>query len=479
MKDPTQQSAWRAAFGTLIVLPAVVLLWGSHWDWAGGVDHRGLLVAVWGGWGLVGWASRQGGKLGQIARALGTGWKRGDPWLAALLIESVLFRFPTSLTVPSLIFAVLVLVLMGLRRAPPWLFSSSLVAFVVFAVAVPWAFRTLMIARVAESYALDVDHRPWPDGKEINSDGARFRGEGADLAAQDYVILFVGDSFTYGWDLRYEDAYPYQFETIAQASGCQADIRVVNLGWTSSSPLLGLRLLRQVGYKYKPDLVVYSLDVTDFHDDLRYERSLREQSDFEFDASAMVERLMVTYWPWSRSALPWVREVTERLRTVNRAEREQLLAGLEVPGRLERFFVTARPLAESRPGIELGVMKNLAEMQSFTADVLGAAMAVVIYPRAYQYSDREAARSWELGYDALGPHVREPFRYFAEVAETLPYPVLDLLPAFEASNEFPLFFVRDPHWNPRGAGLAAREVFSGLAARELLPCAPTGLATPE
>jgi len=475
MTDLTEQPAWRAGFGTLIALPAVVLLWGSHWDWAGGVDHRGLLVAVWGGWGLIWLGSRQGGTLGRVARALGSGWKRLDPWLAALLIQSVLFRFPTSFAVPALIFAGLVVVFSGLRRAPSWLYSSLVVAFVVFAVGVPWAFRTLLIAQVAESYALDVDHRPWPDGKEINSDGARFRGEGADLSLEDYVILFVGDSFTYGWDLLYEDAYPYQFETIAEASSCQGRIRVVNMGWTSSSPLLGLRLLRQVGYKYQPDLVVYSLDVTDFHDDLRYERSLREQSDFEFDASAIVERLMVTYWPWARSALPSVRQVTERLRTVNRAERERLLAGLEVPGRLERFFVTARPLAESRPAIELGVMKNLAEMQAFTTEILGATLAVVIYPRAYQYSDREAARSWELGYDALGPHVREPFRYFAEVAETLPYPVLDLLPAFEASDEFPLFFARDPHWNPRGAGLAAREVFAGLVARELLPCAQTAI----
>ena len=44
--------------------------------------------------------------------------------------------------------------------------------------------------------------------------------------------------------------------------------------WVSSSPLLNLRLLRDVGHKYRPDLVVYSLDMTDFRDDLHYEHAL-------------------------------------------------------------------------------------------------------------------------------------------------------------------------------------------------------------
>ena len=97
-------------------------------------------------------------------------------------------------------------------------------------------------------------------------------------------------------------------------------------------------------------------------------------------------------------------------------------------------------------------------------------MALVIYPRAYQYSDRESPGNWEPGYEALGPHVREPFRYFAEVGDGLPYPVIDLFSAFETSEEFPLFFARDPHWNPSGAGLAARSVYAGLGERGLLPC---------
>jgi len=343
---------------------------------------------------------------------------------------------------------------------------------VLVAVILPRAFEAIVLARVSATYALDVDHRLWPDGKEINADSARFRGEAADLDEDDFVVLFLGDSFTFGFGLAYEDSYPYRVEALAAEHACRPTVRVVNMGWTSSSPLLALRLLRQVGYKYRPDLVVYSLDMTDFHDDLRYEWRLREQRDYEFDAAAIAERWIARELPWATALRPVVGAVTSRLRGVTRDERAELLAGLSVPGPHERFFVTARPLDETRPAIELGVMKNLAEIDRWARDVLGAKMALVVYPRAYQYTARESPRNWERGYVPLGPFVREPFRYFAEVSPTLPYPVIDVLPDFEASDRFPLYFANDPHWTEQGADVAARAVFAALRERGLLPCAP-------
>ena len=110
-------------------------------------------------------------------------------------------------------------------------------------------------------------------------------------------------------------------------------------------------------------------------------------------------------------------------------------------------------------------------MHRFTRDVLGAEMGLVIYPRAYQYSRRESPRNWERGkYEILGPWVREPFRYFEEVADSLPYPMVSLLPAFEQTGEFPLYNADDPHWTDLGAAFAARALFGELSERGLLPC---------
>jgi hypothetical protein len=283
-------------------------------------------------------------------------------------------------------------------------------------------------------------------------------------------VLFLGDSFTFGFNLAYADSFPYRFEALAAEHGCTPTVRVVNMGWTSSSPLLALRMLRQVGYAYRPDLVVYALDMTDFHDDLRYEWRLREQREYDFDAAAVAERWIAAEWPAASDMLPALRSVTRRRRGVDRDTGVELLAGLAVPSPDERFFVTNRPLDETRPAIELGVMKNLSGIDRHATGVLGAPFALVVYPRAYQYSERESPRNWERGYTPLGPYVREPFRYFAEVADTLPYPVIDVLPDFASSDRFPLYFASDPHWTEQGADVAAHAIFEGLRARGLLPC---------
>lgn len=461
-----------SVLGSAVIVPAVTLLFGSSWDVAGGVDQRWLLVPLWGGLLLALAGTRRGGRAAPAAGRVLAVWAAIDPLISAVLLQAVLFRMPETLLVPALIFGTLLGLLLLLRRTSGPVLVALASVFVLVAVVLPRAFEAIVLARVSATYALDVDHRLWPDGKEINSDSARFRGEAADLDEDEFVVLFLGDSFTFGFGLAYEDSYPYRVEALAAEHACRPTVRVVNMGWTSSSPLLALRLLRQVGYKYRPDLVVYSLDMTDFHDDLRYEWRLREQRDYEFDAAAIAERWIARELPWENALRPVVGAVTSRLRGVRREERAELLAGLSVPTPHERFFVTARPLAETRPAIELGVMKNLAEIDRWSRDVLGAKMALVVYPRAYQYTDRESPRNWERGYVPLGPFVREPFRYFAEVAPTLPYAVIDVLPDFEASDRFPLYFANDPHWTEQGADVAAHAVLEALRERGLLPCAP-------
>ena len=463
----------RAIFGTGLLLPIVLLLWGGPGAGWGDLDPRWVLLplAVFWGAALVGWRSR-GLPRQQVQRMLRI-WRPIDPWCAALLIFWVLFRPPQSLWIPLAIFFGLAALILGLRRlsGPAWV--ATLFLFVMIFVILPRAFEEIILSRVAASYALDVDHRMKPDGRDINADGLRFRGSAESLTGDDFVVLFMGDSFTFGFNLPYEASLPYRFEALAEEGSCRARVRAVNMGWTSSSPLLGLRLLREVGYRYRPDLVIYSLDMTDFHDDIRYEWMLRERYDYEFDTQAVVGRWIATQWPWALFLRPAVLAVTAELRSAGENDREEMLSGLVVPRPDERFFISSYPLEETRPAIELGTMKHLAGIERLSRDVLGVPMALVIYPRAYQYSLREVPGNWELGYEPLGPYSREPFRYFAEVAPALEYPVIDLMPAFEASERFPLFFARDPHWNAAGAEVAAVATYSALIDLGLLPCSRT------
>jgi hypothetical protein len=426
--------------------------------------HVALIPLLWAIYLALRRASRTASAGPGACRALAF-WGRGDLWLTAVLVYAMLFR----LAAPGRAGVAAALAIVGgvaiARRAPAA--TAALVATAaLFSVLAPRALTAVVIAQVSEQFDLTVDHRPKPNGDNINSDGLRFDGEADSVWDDDFAVLFLGDSFTFGTRLRDSDTYPQAFENAATQRGCRERVRAINFGWPSASPLLSLRLLRRIGHAYRADLVVYSLDVTDFHDDLRYERALRSAGEFEVDTTRVVQQLADRFAPWAsaglgdRSGLPALR----------RPGRPRPVGGEpELP--TDRFFVTSAPLDETRPWIEAGVMKNLEAIRRFSAETLGSPTAVVLYPRAYQYSTSEAPESWERrAYDARGPFVREPFRYFEEVADDLRYPVIDLMSTFERSSEQPLFLVDDPHWNRRGARLAGEAVFDALVERGLLPC---------
>jgi hypothetical protein len=458
----------RGLLGGLVAFPLVAAFLGSQWSWGErlAVPHWALVPLPWVVWCCLWLARRSPSSAPAAERALGF-WRRADLWVAAVAIYSILFRITApGLTGATAATAIVAGVFLA-RRAP--IATASVLATAALCIAlVPKVFSAIVVAKVSEQYELTVDHRMKPDGKHINSDGIRFRGEAEDVSEEEFVTLFLGDSFTFGTRLLNRRTYPRTFQAFVNQSECTAPVRSINFGWPSASPLLSLRLLRQIGYKYEPDLVVYSLDVTDFHEDLRYERDLRNAGDYEVDSSRLVQQFIDRNLPWLNVDLAMAPGLADLLRP-RRPHADALGGDPELPA--DRFFVTKYPLDETRDWIERGVMKNLAAINDFATGTLEVPMVLVIYPRAYQYSDRETPKNWESrAYETLGPFVREPFRYFEEVADQLPYPVVNLLPAFETSKTFPLFLEDDPHWNREGARLAARTAAREIHRLGLIPC---------
>jgi hypothetical protein len=431
------------------------------------IRHVLLVPVLWGAWLLL-WGAKRWGGIPGARRAMEL-WKRADLWIAAALIGAIVLRVPNTVLYVAL---ALIVIWTALRLLATWLSRSprslAVAAFVVtlLAVTVPRVFEAALAARIAELHDLTVDHRPRPGG-EINEDRIRFNGVATDLADGDFVVLFLGDSFTHGVNLEYAETYPSVFEQVVAGYDCSAPVRAVNAGWTSASPLLALRLLREIGLRYRPDLVVYNLDMTDFHDDLAYEARLREGGDLEIDLGEAFVQILARSLPGLSRHLPR----PEEIRSVFRLPKNTGKREAEAPLPQDRFFVTSRPLNISRSDIERGVIRNLESLDDFSDDALGAPLAVVVYPRAYQYSLSESPENWEAHrYETLGPWVREPFRYFQENRRELPFPVLSTLPAFEASDETPLFQKDDPHWSPAGAALMAGTVARWAAESGLIPC---------
>lgn len=283
----------------------------------------------------------------------------------------------------------------------------------------------------------DVAHEPVPDGIEINRDGVRDARAAEVFRAADHCILFLGDSFVFGEHLRSDEALPQRVEQLAREHLPDRTVRVANLGWSSSSPYLSHRRLERIGARYRPDLVVLCIDMSDMHDDIRYR-----------------------IYDQRPGAFRWLGVLPSGVLSLQGAARRlgmhETLFGY--PG--ERYFALERPLSASRRYFG-PIEQSIEAIATHVVDELDAEFLLLIVPRAVQYGAQDST-------PAGGEYVREPLRYFEELDERVDFPVRSLLPVFEATGVFPETFEGDPHWTAGGAAVAAEATWHILRREGLL-----------
>jgi hypothetical protein len=229
------------------------------------------------------------------------------------------------------------------------------------------------------------------------------------------------------------------------------NIKVVNFGWISSSPILQLRLLRSIGEKYKPDLVVLAFDMGDFRNDLSANKMLEEEHGLTRAGEISVfHAFHVTI-----SALLGVPNLYEWLKeTLDRSE----APGVEqdrIPKKV--FFHMFQPLAESKPYFELS-WSTILQIHNWGKQ-RDAEFALVVYPRYPQHNRKESPSDWQRKQiPESDRYVLEAFKYFSEQAETVEFPIHSLLEAFQQTSLFPVCFENDPHWNRDGHLVAANSI---------------------
>lgn len=284
----------------------------------------------------------------------------------------------------------------------------------------------------------DVDHRMRPNSRDdINSDGIRSRLEASEFPASEQNIVFLGDSFVYGFEVEEQQTVPALLQAKMRAQHPQAKVNVANFGWISSSPLLSLRLLKDIGHKYNPDVVMLAVDMTDFNDDIKYQKLLERKGIY-----SVVDYVPVTFMG--------VRKMISKVPALyNRIFGEPAT----------RFFMTKAPLEETRPYFAY-LQSNLDALEDYVVNQLDAKFVVFVFPRGYQYSAAESPNNWEQAeYEILGPYAHEPFRYFEEIAPTVDYPIFSLLSDFQETEVFPTALDNDPHWTQAGNRVAADAVY--------------------
>jgi len=299
------------------------------------------------------------------------------------------------------------------------------------------------------------DHRLPKNTAETNSDGIRSDREADAFKEDDMNFIFLGDSFVYGLRQHPELAFPQQFERLARVRHPACKVNVANFGWISSSPYLSLRLLKEIGKKYRPDVVFLSIDMTDFHDDLQY-KNLVEKKTFVYKS--------ISYFP---GIVIFVKKLIGKFRGFTWAQRlSERLFGMPI----DRFFIVNEPLKDSEK-FGTAIFDNINKIAEYSEKELNAKFILMIYPRSFQYSNRESPKNWERGeYKVLGPYVLEPFALFEKVKKRFGFPAYSLLHDFQTTNVFPTVMYDDPHWTEKGLRFVAGKVYAIAEKEHLFTC---------
>jgi hypothetical protein len=356
----------------------------------------------------------------------------------------------------TLVFVPLLAALHPLALARRWrelLVTGATCALLAGALA---AAGPMLLRRVVlPGYNLDVDHRPRPFSGDTNEDGIRSRWSPSDFKSDEFNIIVLGDSFTFASAVTREQAFPSLVEERLRALLPDKRIRVANFGWISSSPLLQLRQLRQIGARYKPDLVIQCFDMTDFHDDLTYTEAFHDEG-----VAAPGDRITIfRAFGGTLSLLLGVNNYGDWLKGQLAYAPPPSPFKVDKPN--QRFFFLFQPMEDSERHAEIS-WSALRDTEA-EARRLGARYALFVMPRYQQYNPKECPRDREkVEFPEDDRYLLEPFRYFEKKSKEVSFPIHSLLGAFRDCGVFPTSPPDDTHWNAAGNRVAADAIVKVL-----------------
>ncbi len=299
-------------------------------------------------------------------------------------------------------------------------------------------------------------------------------------------IAMLGDSFTFGYGVQQEASLPSRLEALLREKLANTDLAVLNAGIVGYAPLLERLLFENIVIHYDPTLVLLILDPTDIGDDYKYGREAVLEAGrtvFPREGPECGEQGRAPYYgaaleivagllkPLEAPLIYPIKAIGSRLGISLRPGCDYDYYDFKVVIRdvteTTRFFHYRHPLADTRPYFD-STLEHI-ERTAALARTIGADFLLVVSPRYHHWNPKESPNNWEhTEYATDEPYQFEYFRYFEQARARVDFPIFDLLPAFQATEEFPLVFRDDPHWNSRGNVFAAGTIADYLTREEML-----------
>lgn len=300
---------------------------------------------------------------------------------------------------------------------------------------------------------------------KINSLGMRdfsVREVNISKGENEFRIVFVGDSFTEGWGLNYDDTYPKLVEDRLNEVHPEKNLIVFNAGVASSSPIIGYTVIKNRIIPLKPDLVVFALDVSDFHDD--YTRG----QVAEFDENGLPVKFNVTEIPPVKDFIrkhSYTYNFLAKFISISKGIRRNYIVKPEQANdtrfNSQAIIFSDSSIKKNKEFINktehylLGISKILSENNM--------SFLLVVYPNGAQLSVKE----WSAGREQV--YLRNDTIYSTKIFDVIEdfakennINFLNTLPAFKSSTLYPLYYSYDPHWTRNGSKVMADAIYINL-----------------
>ena len=266
----------------------------------------------------------------------------------------------------------------------------------------------------------------------INSLGWRDREISLEKKEDTFRIVALGDSITFGWGVELHETYVKQLETILKKQNSYKNYEVINISIEDLGLQEELKLLKQFGLDFQPDLVLLGFYLNDarpiggfsneskptwFH--RRY--TLRKIVNLTPLTKSMAKKALIKLGimkPNASSRFRWIDTFTKREWVTNQDKMKLLIKSADLD-----WGVAWKSQSWT------AINQYIQEMQEVTQSA-GCSLAVICFPVSVQV---------ESDFTFLD----KPQQHLSEICSSRSIPFLNLLPSFRHWNttvEEPLFF---------------------------------------
>ncbi len=301
---------------------------------------------------------------------------------------------------------------------------------------------------------------------DINSQGLRESRDIGSSSPGKTRLLCLGDSFTFGWAVGADQAYPHLLNTVTLES--------VNAGVNGYGTDNEAAWLQSYGWALKPNVVLVGLFVGN---DVRDVMVGRGKTSVDSQGHLVLGNMLrppadIGQEPPPATGLDaaksWLAHNSQAYVFLRRLSHDMFSTASETQVQKPTLYDTAPFYYKPVPSdIEEGWKKATGLLDAMRADARahGAELVVVAIPAREQVEEsywKEIQQRFGLAESQLERDL--PQRKLAEWSSRTGTPLIDLLPAFRAApHDKPLYYRLDPHWNAAGHALAAQVIRAELA----------------